>query len=86
MVKKNEFLNEIIKKIKRKCNDLEIKLRFDKIENEGGLCKYKDKIFIIINKFFNDSEKIEVFFTKIKKTDFYNEFKEIEKEFNETEF
>jgi len=72
----------ILKEIKDKCRQLNIFLIYDKLENDGGLCKYKNKIYIIINKFFSDEEKLNIFFNEIVNTDFADEFKEYKERYD----
>ncbi len=82
MVKKEQNLenNQILKLLKKRCLENKIILIFDKLENDGGICKYKDKVYVILNKMYDDSGKIKVFFIEIEKAgmiELFTDIKEI---------
>ena len=78
---KEADIAQILKNVKNKCSELDISLIFDKIENDGGLCKYRNKIFIVINKFYTDHQKLSIFFNEIERAELNADFEELKKQF-----
>ncbi|HON56360.1 MAG TPA: hypothetical protein PLM75_06710 [bacterium] len=72
----------LLKQIKNKCSELGISLIFDKLENDGGSCKYKNKLFIVINKFYSDIQKLSIFFSEISKTEYNSQFEDLKNKFS----
>lgn len=78
---KEQFYSQILKDIKSRCSERGIFLIFDKLENDGGVCKYKNKTYIMINKLYNDEQRIKLFFNEICNTDFKSDFEDIKRIF-----
>ncbi|MBP7652197.1 hypothetical protein KA977_02165 [Candidatus Dependentiae bacterium] len=78
---KEQFFSQLLKEIKSKCSEFGITLIFDKLENDGGICKYKDKTYIIINKIYDDEHRIKLFLNEISNTEFNSNFEDIKKNF-----
>lgn len=58
--------NNLMKAVKARCAENNIALIFDKLENEGGSCKYKDKTYIFLNKIYDDPLKLKTFFSELE--------------------
>lgn len=60
-------IKKIITDLIEICNKLEIKVRFEKTNAKGGLCKVNDKYMIIIDRKASDEYKANVIASSLKK-------------------
>jgi len=73
--------SNLMKSIKIKCAEHNITLIFDKLENEGGSCKYKDKTYIFLNKIHDDAAKLLFFFNEIDSAGYSDIFADLKESF-----
>lgn len=52
--------NEQIKKLEAELKAHSIKIIYDTLHTEGGLCRLKDRYYVIINRYLSLDEKIEL--------------------------
>ncbi|MBS4015732.1 MAG: hypothetical protein KGZ86_04780 [Candidatus Latescibacteria bacterium] len=52
--------NEKIKELEQTLQRNSVRVIYDNLKSEGGLCKVKDKYYIIINKNISAEQKIEI--------------------------
>jgi len=81
--KKNETLSysKMLKEVKSRCDELGISLIFDKLDNDGGKCKYRNKIYIVLNKLYDDRHRLKLFFNEISDTEYIERFSDIKEAF-----
>ena len=52
--------NEQIEKLETELKNYSIKIIYDTLYSEGGLCRVKDRYYVIINRHLTLEEKIEL--------------------------
>ncbi len=52
--------NEQIEKLEQELKNYSIKIIYDTLYSEGGLCRVKDRYYVIINRHLTLEEKIEL--------------------------
>jgi hypothetical protein len=52
--------NEELEQLEQALKGYSIKIIYDTLHSEGGLCRVKDRYYVIINRYLNLDEKIEL--------------------------
>lgn len=52
--------NEELEKLEQALKEKSIKIIYDTLYSEGGLCRVKDRYYVIINRYLTIDEKIEL--------------------------
>ena len=59
----------VIAELENLCEQLDIKVRYEKTSARGGLCRLDDKYYIIIDKKTNEDFRIDVLVRELKNFD-----------------
>ncbi len=65
----NKAKKELLKELEALANTAGVKVRYEKTDARGGMCQFKGKQLIIINKQSSDDYKINVILDNLKKLD-----------------
>ena len=52
--------NEQLEKLEETLKSYSVKIIYDTLHSEGGLCRVKDRYYVIINRYLTLDEKIEL--------------------------
>jgi len=58
--------DDILQSFEKLLTDLEVELRYEKGDFRGGICRYKEKKQLILNKNLNSNQKILIMANELK--------------------
>ncbi len=58
--------DDILQSFEKLLTDLEVELRYEKGDFQGGICRYKEKKQLILNKNLSSNQKIMVMANELK--------------------
>jgi len=58
--------DDILQSFEKLLTDLEVELRYEKGDFQGGICRYKEKKQLILNKNLNSNQKIVIMANELK--------------------
>ncbi len=58
--------DDILQSFEKLLTDLEVELRYEKGDFQGGICRYKEKKQLILNKNLNSNQKIMIIANELK--------------------
>ncbi len=58
--------DDILQSFEKLLTDLEVELRYEKGDFQGGICRYKEKKQLILNKNLNSNQKIMIMANELK--------------------
>ena len=58
--------DDVLQSFEKLLTDLEVELRYEKGDFQGGICRYKEKRQLILNKNLNSNQKIMIMANELK--------------------
>jgi len=58
--------DDVLQSFEKLLTDLEVELRYEKGDFQGGICRYKEKRQFILNKNLNSNQKILIMANELK--------------------